>query len=203
MHTLFLRSGDAKNAGLVAKMDRQVNRLNSLVGDLLDVTKISTGRLQFNYETFDFNAMVEEVTEDVQRTTTKHLIKKDLKFKRELVGDRDRIVQVITNLLTNAIKYSPAANHIVIYTEDLENEVKLCVQDFGIGISPDKTDKVFEQFYRVSGTKEYTFPGLGLGLYISSEIVKRLGGKIWVSSVEGKGSTFCFSLPVKQNAVPV
>jgi len=71
-----------------------------------------------------------------------------------------------------------------------------CVQDFGIGIKAENKDRVFEQFYRVSGIREHTFPGLGLGLYISSEIVKRLGGKIWVNSIEEEGSTFCFSLPV-------
>ena len=134
----------------------------------------------------------------MQRTSTRHIIKKRLNFKRELIGDRDRIIQIVTNLLTNAIKYSPEANEIIVYTEDHKNAVQLCVQDFGIGISADKTDKVFEQFYRVSGTREYTFPGLGLGLYISAEIVKRLGGRIWVTSVEGKGSTFCFSIPVKE-----
>jgi signal transduction histidine kinase len=75
------------------------------------------------------------------------------------------------------------------------------VQDFGIGIADDKKDKVFEQFYRVSGNKQHTFPGLGLGLYISNEIIKREGGKMWVNSVEGKGSTFCFSLPVNNNNI--
>jgi PAS domain S-box-containing protein len=196
MQTLFTRSGDTKSADMMQKMDRQVNRLNSLVGDLLDVTKINTGRLQFSSETFDFYALVGEITEDMQRTTTKHIIRKMLGFTGNFTGDKDRISQVITNLLSNAIKYSPLANEIVIYTEDRGDSVQLCVQDFGIGIRPDLKDKVFEQFYRVSGTKEYTFPGLGLGLYISSEIVKRMGGKIWVNSVEGKGSTFCFSLPL-------
>ena len=198
MERMFRKAGDLKNAELVAKMDKQVVKLNNLIGDLLDVTKLNTGRLQFNYERFDFNQMIEEVTEDVQRTSTRHIIKKRLNFKRELIGDRDRIIQIVTNLLTNAIKYSPEANEIIVYTEDHKNAVQLCVQDFGIGISADKTDKVFEQFYRVSGTREYTFPGLGLGLYISAEIVKRLGGRIWVTSVEGKGSTFCFSIPVKE-----
>ena len=200
MEMMFRRTGDEKNAGLVAKMDKQVIKLNNLIGDLLDVTKINSGRLQFNFEGFDFNHMVEEVIDDVQRTSQKHIIKAELNFKKELVGDRDRICQVVTNLLTNAIKYSPQSNEVIIYTTDKGDEVQLCVQDFGIGISPDKKDKVFEQFYRVSGSKEYTFPGLGLGLYISSEIIKRLGGKIWVNSVKGKGSTFCFSIPLK--AVP-
>ncbi len=198
MERMFLRMGDTKNAELVLKMDKQVNRLSNLITDLLDVTKINSGRLQFNPVAFDFNDMVEEVAEDLQRTTNKHVIRKQLNFKRSIVGDKDRISQVVINLISNAIKYSPNANEIVVCTEDEGDQVKLCVRDFGIGISSEKKDKVFEQFYRVSGSKEYTFPGIGLGLYISSEIVKRLNGKIWVNSVEGKGSTFCFTIPVNQ-----
>lgn len=200
MEAMFKRSGDLKNAELLGKMNKQIDRLTNLISDLLDVTKINAGRLQFNHSSFDFNEMVEEVIEDVQRTSAKHIITKKLNFKREIFGDRERICQVVTNLLTNAVKYSPDANEVIIYTEDDESNVQLCVQDFGIGIDKEKTDQVFEQFYRVSGNKEHTFPGLGLGLYISSEIVKRLGGKIWVNSVEDKGSTFCFSIPVRQES---
>jgi len=198
LEAMFKRSGDLKNAEFLSRMNKQVDRLTNLIGDLLDVTKINAGRLQFNHSTFDFNEMLEEVIEDVQRTSAKHIINRDLNFKRTIFGDKERICQVVTNLLTNAIKYSPDANEVVIYTEDHEHDVQVCVQDYGIGISSEKKDHVFEQFYRVSGNKEHTFPGLGLGLYISSEIVKRLKGKIWVNSVEGKGSTFCFSIPVKQ-----
>lgn len=198
MEMMFRRAGDTKNAELLSKMDKQVNKLSNLISDLLDVTKINTGRLQFNEMPFDFNLMVEEVTEEVQRTTGKHMITRHLNFKREFTGDKERICQVVANLLTNAIKYSPDADRIIIYTEDHGHEVQLCVQDFGIGISREKRDKVFEQFYRVSGTKQHTFPGLGLGLYICSEIVKFLDGRIWVNSVEGKGSTFCFALPLKK-----
>ncbi|MES2829860.1 MAG: PAS domain S-box protein [Bacteroidota bacterium] len=198
LEMMLKRSGDTKNAALMAKMDKQINRLTSLIGDLLDVTKINSGRLQLVNEPFDFNLLVEDITEDIQVTAEKHQIKKELHFRRMVIGDRDRISQVIINLLSNAIKYSPDANQIIVYTEDHGSEVQLCVQDFGIGLSRDKQDHVFEQFYRVSGTKEHTFPGLGLGLYISSEIVKQLGGRIWVNSVSGKGSTFCFAIPVEQ-----
>lgn len=198
LEMMFRRAGDTKNAELLAKMDNQINRLNNLISDLLEVTKINTGRLQFNPVPFNFNQTVEEVIEEVQRTSLKHQIDKQLSFDREITGDKERICQVITNLLTNAIKYSPDASRIVVYTEDLGSEVQLCVQDFGIGIRGDQQDRVFEQFYRVSGSREHTFPGLGLGLYISSEIVKHLNGRIWVNSVEGKGSTFCFAIPVNQ-----
>ena len=196
LQMMFRREGDTKKAEMIGKLDKQVNRLSSLIGDLLDVTKLHTGRIQFNEAKFSFNHLVEEVIEDVQHTSLNHQIKKQLSFNGEIWGDKERISQVITNLLTNAIKYSPDAKEIIINTQEKDGQVQLCVQDFGIGISAGKKDKVFEQFYRVSGSKEHTFPGLGLGLYISSEIIKRLQGRIWVNSIEGKGSTFCFSLPL-------
>lgn len=198
LEMMLNRAGDTKNAVLMSKMDSQINRLTSLIGDLLDVTKINSGRLEFDNVPFDFNQMMSEIIEDMQLTSGKHQIKHQLSFKRMVTGDRERIAQVVINLITNAIKYSPNANRIIIYTEDHDTEVQLCVQDFGIGLTRDKMDRVFEQFYRVSGTKEHTFPGLGLGLYISSEIIKQLGGKIWVNSVIEKGSTFCFSIPLNR-----
>jgi signal transduction histidine kinase len=134
--------------------------------------------------------------EDLRRITDKHTFILHLNKTCTVFGDRERIGQVITNLITNAIKYSPGAEHIVITTEINNSEVTLCVEDYGIGIPPNKLAKVFEQFYRVSGDLQYTFPGLGLGLYISSEIIKREGGRLWVTSTEGKGSTFCFALPL-------
>ncbi|WP_316823132.1 PAS domain S-box protein [Pedobacter gandavensis] len=196
LEMMLKRAGDTKNALLMSKMDGQINRLSSLIGDLLDVTKINSGRLEVDHLPFDFNQMMLEIIEDMQLSSSKHQIHHQLAFKKMVTGDRDRIAQVVINLITNAIKYSPDADRIMIYTEDRDTEVQLCVQDFGIGLGTDKLDRVFEQFYRVSGTKEHTFPGLGLGLYISSEIIKQHKGKIWVNSVMEQGATFCFSIPI-------
>ncbi|WP_374951475.1 PAS domain-containing protein [Mucilaginibacter sp.] len=193
---MLSKEGEEKKAAMVEKMDAQLNRLTNLIGDLLDVTKINSGRIQFNKSWFDFNTAVQENVQDLQHTTNKHILVMDFKETGRIYSDKDRIGQVITNLVTNAIKYSPHTNRIIISTEKEGNEVTVCVQDFGIGIPDDKKEKVFEQFYRVSGSKQHTFPGLGLGLYISNEIIRREGGKMWVNSVEGKGSTFCFTLPV-------
>jgi PAS domain S-box-containing protein len=193
---MLSKEGEKKKAEMVLKLDSQVNRLTNLIGDLLDVTKINSGRLQFNKTWFDFNEAIKESVEDLQHTTTKHQLIQDFTKTGKVYSDKDRIGQVLTNLVTNAVKYSPHSDKIIISTKLENNEVTVCVQDFGIGIPGDKADRVFEQFYRVSGDKQHTFPGLGLGLYISSEIIKREGGRMWVNSIEGKGSTFCFTLPV-------
>jgi PAS domain S-box-containing protein len=191
------KEGEHKKADMVLRMDAQVNRLTNLIGDLLDVTKINSGRLQFNKAWFDFNQVIKETVDDLQHTTKKHKLIDDFTKTGKIYSDKDRISQVITNLITNAIKYSPHTDKIIISTQLKDKEAIVCVQDFGIGIPQDKKDRVFEQFYRVSGDKQHIFPGLGLGLYISSEIIKREGGRMWVNSVEGKGSTFCFALPVE------
>ncbi len=195
LEKMLEKKGETREALMVSKMDAQINRLTSLIGDLLDVTKINSGKLQFNDSYFDFNSMVKDLIEDLQRTTESHTLIESFTETGVVFGDKERIGQVISNLVTNAIKYSPHSDKIVIHTSLENNEVILCVEDFGIGISREKLDKVFEQFYRVSGDIQHTFPGLGLGLYISSEIIKREGGRIWVNSVEDKGSSFCFGLP--------
>ncbi len=103
---------------------------------------------------------------------------------------------MLNNLVSNAVKYSPKADNIIINTHLLNNGVQLSIQDFGIGISMDDQTKVFEQFYRVIGEYQSTFPGMGIGLYICSEIIKRHSGKIWIESEVGKGSTFYVWLPL-------
>lgn len=193
---MLTTEGDEKKAAMVDRMDAQINRLTGLIGDLLDVTKINSGKLQFNKTLFDFNLALSETVEDLQHTTQRHKLITHFKEIGEIFADRDRISQVITNLISNAIKYSPHTDEIIITTKKEKDEVIVSVKDFGIGIPADKKDLVFEQFYRVTGDKQHTFAGLGLGLYISSEIIKREGGKMWVNSVEGKGSDFCFALPV-------
>jgi signal transduction histidine kinase len=105
---------------------------------------------------------------------------------------------VLTNLITNAIKYSPVADRIIISTNTEGDKIKCCVQDFGIGIPEAEQSKLFTRFFRVTNDSTNTYPGLGLGLYISSEIIKRHSGSIEFKSEEGKGSTFCFSLPLEQ-----
>lgn len=196
LQEILLQKGDIKEASLVTKMGTQVNRLTNLIADLLDVTKINAGKLQLNNTRFEFNTLVKDIVEDIQNTVPKINIQEDFNQTGVVYVDKERIVQVITNLITNAIKYSPGTNKIIVHTSVKNKEIILSVQDFGVGIPASHQAKVFEKFYRVSGDMQHTFPGLGLGLYISSEIIKRVGGRIWVNSVEGAGATFCFALPV-------
>ena len=197
LQKIFTRKGDEKSTEMLQKMDAQVNRLTSLIGDLLDVTKIQSGNLVLHAEQFDFNTFIKECMCDLQLTTEQHKLVVKLGTTVRMYGDKERLGQVLTNLVSNAIKYSPHAQKIIIQSKKEKDMVTVSVQDFGIGISKTKQPRVFERFYRVSGRKEDTFPGLGLGLYISAQIIKRQGGKIWVESTEGRGSTFYFSLPIK------
>ncbi len=193
----FIKMGDENSALLLSKMDSQINKLTSLISDLLDVNKIETGRLQFHVEYFHFNVLVAEVVEELQRTTERHNIVTHFSRSKKIYGDRDRISQVITNYLSNAIKYSPHSKKIIVATSSEKGSVMLSVKDFGVGISKEAQDKVFRRFYREEGKRQETFAGMGLGLYISDEIIRRHGGKTWVKSRKGKGSIFYFSVPVK------
>ena len=112
-----------------------------------------------------------------------------------VTGDRDRLGQVLTNLLTNAIKYSVGTGTIDVFLASTDEVLTICVRDYGIGISREQQSKIFERFYRAQSGTQGNFPGFGMGLYISSEIVKRHGGRITVESEEGKGSAFTVTLP--------
>jgi PAS domain S-box-containing protein len=191
----FRKAKDKKSAGLLEKMNSQIDKLTTLIVDLLDFTRIEGGKLKFREENYNLNELIEEVVEEVQRTSRQHAIVKKLDKPIDLWGDRYRTAQVLTNLLTNAIKYSPDAKKIIVTSKREKGNITVCVQDFGIGIEKDHVNKVFDRFFRVAQPDLNTFPGLGLGLYIAAEIIKRQGGKIWAKSTRGKGSTFCFSLP--------
>lgn len=201
MHKRFMEKNDLASAKYMGKMLNQINKLSTLIQDLLDITKIETGKLQFHEEYSNINELATEVIEVMQLTTDKHLIIKRGEVHKKVYADSERIGQVITNFISNAIKYSPDSERIIVKLFSNSKEARICVQDFGVGIQKEKQAKIFERFYRVTGAKEDTFPGLGLGLYISTEIIRRHNGKIWVKSKEAKGSTFCFSLPFSRKNI--
>lgn len=190
--------GDEKSELLLNKMDAQMNKLTSLIEDLLDSTKIQSGQLALNISEVNFDKLVRDVVASMQLTTDKHTLRLSGIVGQTVYTDKDRIEQVLVNFLSNAIKYAPQSPDIFIRVSREGEKVQVAVQDFGIGIPDEKKTKVFQQFFRVSGPYAETFPGLGLGLYISSQIIKRLHGKIWVESRSGKGSTFYFQIPLRE-----
>ncbi len=191
----FRQDGDARSAELLHRMDEQINKLTGLVEDLLDVTKIENGKLHLHHSWFDYNTLIAEVVEEIRYTASRHDIVLELEMGIRLYADRERIGQVLTNLLSNAIKYSPQADRVVLKTARRGDAVITEVQDEGIGIPEKMQRHLFERFFRVEGDNQLTYPGLGLGLYISAEFVKRHEGSIWVESKPGQGTTMTFSLP--------
>ncbi|EDM36206.1 chemotaxis response regulator (methyltransferase) [Pedobacter sp. BAL39] len=187
---------DLQVLGLINKANRQIGNLTLLVDDLLDVTKIQAGKMQFNFSTFNVKTLIEECVDDLQNTE-KHEVVIEQYVDVDAYADRHRIEQVVRNFLSNAIKYSPEAGKVLISSEIEGDMLRVAVRDFGIGIPSDKAKYVFDRFFRVQESS-VMFSGLGLGLYISSEIVERHGGTIGVNSEENKGSEFWFNIPLKQ-----
>ena len=187
---------DNENANLYAKKASQsVARLNELITELLDVSKIQHGKLDYNISAFNFNELVDNTVEDIQHTSQKHTIIKSCKILQPVTGDKDRLQQVIINLLSNAIKYSPAASAIYINASEKNGSLTVSVKDNGIGISSQHLQKIFDRYYRVE-EHAIEFQGLGIGLYISFEIIRQHHGRLWAESKPGEGSTFYFTLPV-------
>jgi len=180
----------------LSTIDKQIVKLNRLMSELLDLSRIDTGKLELSMQNFNLNHLVAETVEDVQQTT-KHHIQIQNNADCRVFGDKDRIAQAMLNILTNAIKYSPRMNSIeVTIFQPAENVVSVSVTDYGIGIEKKDQEKIFERFYRVEGKSEQTYPGFGIGLFIASEIIQRHNGAIKVESKKGEGSTFTLTLPV-------
>jgi PAS domain S-box-containing protein len=192
----FQKNGNEGAANVLSKVDTQINKLTTLIGDLLDVKKIENGQLQYNEEKIDFNELVKEVIEETSRVITRHTITQKLGETRMVMGDRNKIGQVITNFIDNAGKYSPVNSEILVTTDIEGDSIRLSVKDHGIGIPDSQQGNIFDRFFRVSGERENTYAGLGLGLYISSELIKRHNGTIGVESEIGNGSTFYFTIPI-------
>ncbi len=194
----FALSNDKPSLELIRKMDVQINRLTSLIKDLLDVTRISEGQLKLQRDDFDINHLITEVVEEIQQVSLKHTIIQELQPVTNIVADREKIRQVIVNLLSNAIKYSPASDKVIIRSGGDGETLHVSVEDFGIGMSEASQPRVFERFYRDNDPAITTYPGLGLGLYIAAEIIRKEGGTISLKSEKDIGSEFYFTMPVKK-----
>lgn len=189
--------GLAEESILLQRVNEQIDKLTLLINNLLDTNKISEGKLSYQFERMDVNKVITQHVEEISRTSN-HVFNLQPGQLPEIEVDRERISQVITNLLTNAIKYSPAATTITIRSANVPEGIQVSIQDQDAGIAPEDQLRIFDRFYRATDNTISTSPGIGLGLYISSQIIQRHGGNLHVESTPGKGSVFTFTLPLSQ-----
>lgn len=192
------------DTGHVARMERAIGRMERLIGDLLDVSRIDSGKLLLRAEDFDLVALC-RATAAEQEEITERSVTLDPPAQPVVVhADSERIEQVLTNLLSNALKYSPPDAAVVLRLRTRGSEAVVSVADCGEGIPRDALPHLFERFYRVPGIQvQYgSGVGMGLGLYLCRELVERHGGRIWAESESSTGSTFAFTLPLVHGRSP-
>lgn len=185
---------DKQNFEMVRDIQGQTDRLVRLINDLLTVNTLESNTFILHEDVFDLSAMVRAIAAEVQKASKSHKIIVRGRLVRKVQGDRDRIEQVLTNLLQNAVKYSLRADKVVVGISSKGGVALVSVQDFGLGIAKSDQNRIFDRYFRAHDQKSGRIAGFGLGLYIASEIIKKHGQKIWMKSVKGKGSTFFFTV---------
>ncbi|QED37976.1 PAS domain S-box protein [Antarcticibacterium arcticum] len=183
----------------LGRIDHQIKRLTRLISEMLDLSRIEENKMELQKEIFSINDLVAETVQDINYTNTQHKIEVHQDYKCNVLADKDRIGQVLINFITNAIKYSPDSQEIVVKVQKHKNnQVAVVVKDNGIGIDKKNHRNIFKRFYRIGGKSEDTYSGFGIGLYLANEIIQRHNGTITVKSKKGKGSDFCFILSTAQ-----
>ncbi|GHO83158.1 PAS domain-containing sensor histidine kinase [Dictyobacter formicarum] len=177
-------------------MDKQIDRLTRLINDLLDVTKISASMMDYKDTLFEVDAFIHNIVTLLQHISPRHTLRITGQSYATLCADKDRLAQVMINLIMNAIKYSPDAQYIDIEVASENGCVLIHVRDYGKGIPLPYQQKIFDRFYRVPDMDTESSSGLGIGLYVAREIIARHHGELWVESQPGEGSTFSISLPI-------
>jgi two-component system, NtrC family, sensor kinase len=169
-----------------------------LINEILDLSKVEAGRMELEVATFDLPLAIDNARTFVRERATKHGINLDVTVDERLgdfTGDERKIKQILLNLLSNAVKFTPEGGHIGINARQIDGSVEISVSDTGIGIAPGDQATIFEEFRQVGGDYAHKKEGTGLGLTLAKKFVELHGGKIWVESEIGKGSTFTFTLP--------
>jgi PAS domain S-box-containing protein len=191
-----------KQVRYLARIKSNTDRLSRLINDLLDLSRIESGRIEVRPTTLPLTALAEEVAEQLKPLAAEKLIRIELPSSDRQVtawADRDKVTQVLMNLIGNAVKFTPQAGKVTVVLEKNGNDyVQISVADTGPGISPEERNKIFSKFYQVAAIDKQRPRGSGLGLAISKALVEMQGGKIWVESEIGEGTTFYFTLPAQQ-----
>ncbi len=195
---LSVDNTDPKFISTLDKIAAYIDRLNLLITKLLDTSKIQSGNLELHMEPFEIDKTIQDAVESMRLAVPDADIHFSGSSDSIVEGDELQIIQVLNNLLSNAIKYSPESKKIEVSIHRVATFVKVSVRDYGMGISYQDRLKIFERFFRVSHIQK-KFPGLGIGLYVSHEIIVNHNGTLWVESELGEGSTFNFTLPILNN----
>ncbi|MES2829831.1 MAG: ATP-binding protein [Bacteroidota bacterium] len=190
------KSEDALGTLMLTRTEMQAKRMTTMINDFLHVARQETPNAHLHTETFAFTTLVQDVIQDVQLMYHSHNIEFEHCGDVELHADRAKIGQVLSNLLTNAIKYSPEGSTVAIGCERQSENLKIYVRDQGVGISAADQKRLFDRFYRVENARSKNVSGFGIGLYLVTEILKYHNTTIHVESIEGEGSTFYFTMPI-------
>ncbi|MGN7987122.1 PAS domain S-box protein [Pedobacter sp. 22226] len=187
---------DEDNYAIVAldKAHSQIRKMTTMINGFLNVSRLESGKLLIEKTDFSLDELLKETIEETYISQSSHQIILNPTCEVTIHADRDKIGNVISNLISNGLKYSDNGTRIEVTCKLRDTEVEIQIKDEGIGIKPDDIDKLFERYYRVKGN--HTISGFGIGLYLSAEIIERHHGKIWAESEEGKGSVFHFTLPL-------
>ena len=176
-------------------------RLNRMINEMLDLDRMEAGKIRIQPKPVDINSLVHEVIDRARASSDKHSLRTELDEALPIINaDPDRLIQVISNLVSNAVKYSPDGGEVTISTAAENGQVHVSVKDQGVGIAPEFIDRVFGRYERFENSKTSKVVGTGLGLAISRQIIELHGGKIWVQSQVGSGSTFHFAVPLQIGA---
>jgi len=191
-----------KQIRYLARIKSNTDRLSRLINDLLDLSRIEAGRVEVRPTTLSLGALTEEVAEHLKSLAAEKLIRIEVPSPDPKVtawADRDKVTQVLMNLIGNAVKFTPRDGKITVAFEKNGNDyVQISVADTGPGILPEERNRIFSKFYQVANVDKQKPKGSGLGLAISKALVEMHGGKIWIESEVGRGSTFYFTLPAQQ-----
>jgi two-component system sensor histidine kinase VicK len=190
------QSGDAFTTDIINKASTQVNKMTNMINSFLNVSRLEAGKIHLDKKVFNIEELAKTVIEEMSVNSHGHTIY--FKACKPLIvyADYEKIGHVLTNLISNAMKYSSAGKPIEIACEQMEKEVQISVKDEGVGIPSQDIGRLFERYYRVENKNAPMVSGFGIGLYLSAEIVQRHNGRIWVESDVSKGSTFYFTVPL-------
>jgi PAS domain S-box-containing protein len=191
-----VKNADTFTSERLDKINLQIGKMSALISGFLNVSRFEAGKIHLDKKKFELNELLRDTLNEAGIASNTHELIFNPLNEIEIIADREKIESVILNLISNAIKYSPKSKLVKIESQVHEGSAIVRITDEGMGIRPDEQERLFDRYYRVDSNQMKNISGFGIGLYLSAEIINRHNGKIWVESILGEGSTFCFSLPI-------